>query len=301
MGKPSMFSRNYHTQMKRRKLNKFLFILLIICIAFFSGKYYLKEQNIDPLKNAPRISFHPIKSVGNWWHDLTGKHKSTSVVSEVASKIKDKDPASSGTANQTTTSTGGVSTTPQETKPVQQETGSYVYNSEGQSYTVTYQKGDQGIQLTGLTDVNGTSEYSIYPDGSRLVFDIKSSSSIILCDNTGQFTDVTRPSYTTRSTHHLITKEAAMSYHKGYVWAEKPCFTLDGRIAYLSRLPYIRDDATVYLWTEDLKGGNYKSIYQIGSDASFAYAGYDGTGRLMMKIKGILYYLDKGSNWLKKN
>lgn len=51
MSKPSIFSKNYEKRMKRRKLNIILILLIILCIAFFGGKYILNKKNINILPN----------------------------------------------------------------------------------------------------------------------------------------------------------------------------------------------------------------------------------------------------------
>lgn len=292
MRKPSMFSNNYHQQIKRRKLNKFLFVLLLICIAFFSGKYYLNKQNIYPVKGITKISFIKNIKIGDWWKNITKKFKSDEekkkpikVVNSVAPKI-------------TTTSQAVIPPV----KKVQPIISTYIYTDGNNiKYNISYQKTDKGILITGFSEPNNTSEYCISNDKSKLVFDIKATDSLILCDSNGKFTDITRASYKTRSTGTIISKQTAMSSHKGYIWAEKPYFTLDGRVVYISRLPFIRADATLYLWSENNDGTNFKNLYRIGNDKSIiSYGGYDSSGRLIVKIKGINYFLDKGSYMLKK-
>lgn len=291
MKKPSMFSSKYHQQVKRRRLNKFLFVLLIICIAFFSGKYYLNKQNIYPVKSITNLGFVKNIKLGNWWNDITKKFKT----SDTAKKpIKVVNPI----APKTTTTVQAVIPAVKKVEPI---LSTYTYtDGNNVRYNVTYQKTDKGILITGFNEPNNTSEYCISNDKSKLVFDIKSTSSLILCDSTGKFTDITRASYKTKSTGKIISKQSAISSYKGYIWAEKPFFTLDGRVIYISRLPFIREDGTLYLWTENIDGTNYKHVYKLGSDKSIiAYGGYDASGRLIVKIKGVNYYLDKGSYMLK--
>lgn len=290
MGKPSMFSNNYHQQVKRRKLNRFLFILLLLCIAFFGGKYYLNKQNIHPFKAVTNINIIKNIKIGSWWDkfisNFEAKKKGTpevSVTNQVASKP-------------ITTSQAVV--VPPKTEQIIK--GSYIYTDKNNNkYNVNYEKSSKGIIITGLNEATKTTEYAISSDKSKIVFDIKSTSSLVLCDNTGKFKDITRTFYKTRSTGRIISKDEAIASHSGYIWAEKPSFTLDGRVLYLSRLPFIRNDQTLYLWSENMDGTNFKNLFKVGSDkAAVVFGGYDAKGRSIIIIRGINYYLDKGSYML---
>lgn len=300
MGKPSMFSSNYKQQLKRRRVNTFLFILLLLSISFFGGKYYIDKHDISIFKNIENIKI--VKNIKNvhipdWWTNLRNKFTKKSTVKTT---VKEQATEASAPIAKTKTKT---STKADREVINQNQIKEYIYTSvAGEKYSAEYEIKDGNFEFIGIKSSANNSDYSISADKSLLVFDIKSKDSIVICNSKGNFNIISRAYYTTRTTHKKLTKEATLSNYKGFVWAEKPYFTLDGRVVYVSRLPFVRSSkTTLYLWSVKLDGSNPVKLSEVGNNIGvISYNGYDSKRRLKVVVDGTVYYLDIGSYMLVK-
>lgn len=300
MNKPSIFSNDYKKRVKKRKLNTFLFVLLIISITFFGGKYYLDRHNVSFISNIQNSKIVKSIHLPNWWSKSKDKSSSKSS-NTVKPKNEDKElPTKVITTTQDAVTAGAIEAS--QAAAASNDVYEYSYKAKDKnSYSVEYTKLNSLIQITGLKEITGTSEYSISKDKSMIVFDIKDENSIITCDSLGNFKVISKPFYKTHSTNRIITKEAATSRYKNFVWAQKPYFTMDGRVIYVSRLPYIRADSTIYLWSVNVDGSNHKKISELNRDISeVKYIGYDVKEGVKLTVAGTQYNLAKGSYMLKK-
>lgn len=293
MGRPSIFSNNYKQQRKKRRVNTILFILLIISISFFGGKYYLSKHDIPLVNNITNSKI--VKDIAHF--DWISKIKGKFTKKETNIAVKPTSPKSTVSAVKITTGSA-ISTN------INNANKTYEYSylaNDGKNYYVEYLKTGTSIAISGLKDETDTSDYCISKDKSMIVFDVKSDNSIILCNAKGNFTVISRSEYKMKSTGKIITKETVLARYKNYIWAQKPYFTLDGRVVYVSRLPYIRTDNTLYLWSVNIDGSNNKKISKINKDISkISYGGYDNKNRLKVMIDGNQYYIDNGSFMLSK-
>lgn len=286
MGKPSMFSNNYKQQLKRRRINTTLFILLIVSIGFFGGKYYLDQHNISLISSTRNNKIVQKVSNSNLWSQLRSKFIKKKTIAVKPAPIK----------------APVIPIKPIETKPQISKIKTFEYVSKsGEKYNVEYEELNSIVIIKGLKDDTNTSNFDISKDNSSITFDVKADNNIMICDSKGNFKVISRGSYKTISTRKVFTKESIIARYKGYIWAAKPHFTLDGRVIYVSRLPFIRQDNTLYVWSMNIDGSNNKNLFKLGRDINMlSYEGYDNTGRLKVKISGVEYYLAKGSYMLVK-
>jgi hypothetical protein len=300
MAKPSIFSSNYKERNKKRRINLFLFILLIISITFFGGKYYLSKHNVPIINNIANSKI--VKNISHF--DLIAKIKQG-----FAHKAKPDETKSvaakqinSGVAVSTQSSIKPNVATRPKGQGIENKSSEYIYHGlDGKSYYVEYQNVALKVEITGFKDDADTSEYSISQDKSKIVFDAKADNNLVICDSLGNFKVISRVDYKMKSTGEVISKETILSEYKDYIWAQKPCFTLDGRIIYVSRLPYIRKDDTLYLWSMNIDGSNNKKITILNHDISkLSYDGYDDKNRLRVIFDGVEYYIDNGSYMLNR-
>jgi hypothetical protein len=295
MAKPSIFSSNYKEQRRKRRINLFLFILLIICISFFGGKYYLRSHDVPFVDKIVNSKIVKDISHYDWISKVKEKFaKKVTKVEVTPDTTKPAVPAQIATTPASVTTNTNAST--------EKQTFEYSYQGlDGKTYYVEYEKVDSRVVINGLKDETNTSDYSISKDKSKIVFDVKSDNNLILCDSLGNFKVISRPDYKMKSTGKIIPKETILNEYKGYIWAQKPCFTLDGRIIYVSRLPYIRKDNTLYIWSMNIDGTNNKKLSMINHDISkVSYGGFDDKNRLKVVVEGVQYYIDNGSYMLVK-
>jgi hypothetical protein len=286
MGRPSIFSHDYKERVKKRRINTFLFVLLVICIAFFGGKYYLNRNDvsvINDFKNSKIL--HKLTNL-NLWPKIKEKFTKSETPGVNPKPSKAVVPVLPAPVVKPSVTQSGI-TTPRTTYEY-----SYLTKA-GKKIIIEYERQASKVVFISLKAEDNNTDYDISKEKNSIVFDIKNEGSIIICDSEGKFKVISRSFYKTFSTHKIITKETVMLDYKNYIWAEKPHFTIDGRVAYISRLPYIRVDNTLYLWTVKLDGTNNKNISKLNNDINkISYGGYDKTNRLIVKVDNTQYYLD---------
>lgn len=274
MGKPSIFSNDYEQRMKRRRINLILFILVIISASFFGAQYYFKQHNITLINMKWPGNIFKSKNEGSNKENITAKNNSTA-------------PAPSDVKQST------QQAVPQQSSVIQ----SYDYRAaDGTIYKIEYNLINGSKHIVALKEGTNSVFYNISSDKSKIVFEDKASGHIIVADNQGKFTKISKDTYTTKSTGKTLTREAILKANSWFVWADKPYFTMDNRIAYVSHLPYIKQDGNFYVWTVNIDGTGHKKVGQLGKDLnSISYDGYDSSGRLIIKDGSKLYYINKGS------
>lgn len=286
MGKPSIFSKDYEQQVKKRKLNLILIILIIIFGLFFGSQYFLNKNNIKLIDSS--------------------KIKNSKIVKQIES-ISDKPSKSVETADNTNKITppktdAQKQQTPsvKETQPAAQE-DKIAYNAgDGSTINLLLESSSGQKSFKGIDAGGKEINYDISKDKQMLVFEDDTSKSILLASIDGSIKDITKPQYKTRSTNKVFTKAKVLSFYKDFVWSTKPYFTSDGRVVFASQLPYIKKNSDIFLWSIDLKSMSYKSIEKLGSDPSkLSYDGFDDKGRLKVVYDASVKYLDIGSNRLK--
>jgi hypothetical protein len=323
MGKPSMFSSNYKQQIKKRRLNAFLFVLLLVCIGFFGGKYYLNKNNIsiiEAMENNKIVkSTHIPDILSKIGNVFTKDEKSDSSQKDIT-----KDTSNSGkTAESTSKSTSNKDSNIKEIGKVKDNTTSlttseavgtanntssnittaeYVYLAKnGYRFAVQYQKSGNRVEIKGLKETTNTSDYSISKNKDMITFDVKQDNTIVLCDAAGVFKIISRDKYKSTTSGKVFEKDTVLNNYVGYIWAQKPYFTLDGRVVYISRIPYFKSSKTLYLWSVSLDGKTHKRITKIGNDINkVKYDGYDEQNRLKVIVDGTTYYLNNGSYMLRE-
>lgn len=276
MGKPSIFSRDYEQRMKRRRLNLILFILLIISAAFFGGKYYLNNKNIDLFKGRD-----PLKFIEN----------------KVEKQKNNKQNVSNATPK-------GQSNNPQKNQSKTTNISSFDYKTlTGKIYKIQYTISNGVKQITNLIEDTKTVQFDISQDRQKIVFEDKDSGYIMLWDVNGRLLRISRDSYKTKSTGKVLTMESVTRANPWFIWAQKPHFTTDGRVVYISHLPYIKVNGNLYVWSVNLDGSGHTKLGQLSNQdkdiKKISYAGFDSTGNLMIKSQGRIYYVNKGSYELK--
>lgn len=266
MARPSMFSKNYEQQVKQRKINTILIVLIAICACFFIGKYYADKYKV-------KIFDFKKTEVGN--NEKTKPQKTET-------KPKTKPSTSSEPTN------------------VQKPTDlTYDYTSgSGTAYKVHYTNDSGNITLTSVESNGGTVNSDISTDKKYIVFDDTKAGSVIVCGTDGTFKPIELSSYASKSGGVTIEKAKTLSANPWYVWAAKPHFTSDSKmIVYVSHLPYIFQGTQLTLWITSPDGSDSRMIGKLStSDASkISYNNFDSDGRLIIKSDSDTYYLTAGN------
>lgn len=222
MVKPSIFSRDYEKQMRKRR-NRIIFGVCISIIAIMFVAISMKGT---------------FKNLGK---DM-GKLKSTIM----ADKEKAK---STEVKNPSTEKAKKVEDNQQKTD--QSKQGYDIQLSNGETATAIYEVKNNDKVFKGIAPVEKNIAYSISPLGKNIVVYDDKVQSIILLDIEGNKQDVTNPQYTSTS-GAVITKSSQISSDPKYIWCSSPKFINEDNIAYISQLPWI-GKTTKYIWIENLK------------------------------------------------
>ncbi|SKA90075.1 hypothetical protein SAMN05443428_11032 [Caloramator quimbayensis] len=274
MGKPSIFSSKYEQQMKRRRINIILIILILISAAYFGGKYYLNKNNIN-------ININIFKNRKTTEKKAENQKSNVNIDNTKNTEVPNKN----------------TNTSLENEKIL-----SYEYKTaNGLVLKIDYKvKGDLK-EFLKLEDASSQTFYDISEDKKYIIFDDITSNDIILADINGNFKKLTKTNYKSTSTNQTYEKDKILSSNPQYVWSRKPHFTKDGRIVYISQLPYFRRQGEFYLWVVKFDGSGHKKVGLIGNDLNgITYDGYDSEGNIRIKSQNAIYYLKKGAYSLSK-
>lgn len=257
MSKPSIFSRSYDQRMKRRRLNIILFLLLLLCVAFFGGMYLLNKNDISIFKGSEN------------------KTESKKEDSKVNSNNKEKE----------------EKVTPNPSSASQE----YTYTLKNNKVLkIEYTGSGENKVIKGFKDENLDSiDYDISPDKKKAVFVDKTDSSLLVADVDGNFVDITKQSISYNKKRSITRK--ILQDDTNYVWNGKPHFTGDGKIVYLSDMPNSKSGFLLTVWaTEASAEADHVKIGKASKDISLhKFEGFDGEGRLILNTPDGNIYISK--------
>lgn len=230
--KPSIFSKDYEKQMKRRKIKIFsifavcLILIVLLCI-YLTGTFKTVLRDMGK------------KNQNNTVQNQSTKNKASVAP---AKNIPDKS----------------------EHKKTQYT----VKLSNGKSVNLIYEKKNNSKVFKDVTPKDADLAYSISPSGKNaVVFDSKSQS-ILLFDINGNKQDITNQQYVS-SSGTVISKSSQLASTPGYVWCSSPKFIDDNNIAYISQLPWL-GRTSKYVWIENIPNKSHVMVQSIeGDDIKF--------------------------------
>lgn len=245
MGKPSIFSKDYESRMKkRRKRITFGIIIVVIAGAFVTIPMKGMTKNLN--KNLPKLN-------------ITSSMKG--IVGDLSKNL-------SKSKNSITTDKNNVKST--ENKKVEaadqqksKKTDAYdIQLSNGKTVSIYYEtKNNEKVFKQASATDNSNTLYSISPSGKKAILFDDKVQSIILVDINGDKKDVTNPQYTSTS-GNVIEKNAQLTAQPNYIWCSSPRFIDDNNIAYISQLPWI-GKTTKYVWIETLENKSNFMVQEI--------------------------------------
>lgn len=266
MAKPSMFSKNYDQQMKRRKLNVVLLVLILISMAFYGGRYYLKKNNIKLFDYKKFQVKNKVKEKDN-----------------VVKKEEKKVPPKVNDKNNNVTNAQNT------------QAQFYVYKrKDSKEVNINYTVNGTIKEITGITDVSNEVTYDISQDKQRIVFDDNSAGTIVMADANGTFSTISREEYVSKSSGDVYKKDNVIARNPWFIWATKPHFTTEGNVVYLSHLPYIKKNGNLYLWVVKPDGTGHKKVTKLNSDITkIIYGNFNENGNLEITSGDKTYFISK--------
>ncbi|EYE89034.1 hypothetical protein Q428_05090 [Fervidicella metallireducens AeB] len=279
MGKPSIFSKDYEKYRKRQRLNLFLIILILFFAGYFGGKYYFTKNDIN-ISDKFKF-FNKIKNI-----KLTRENEKNPEVNK--NKIVDNktDEKENSTA---------VPKVENNNENINKQSQFYEYkSSSGTIYKIEYLDGLEK-SVVGIESSDGNFNYDISLDKKSLVFDDLKSGEIIIYSVDKGCRKISRDSYKSLSAGITIKKDEVLKKSPWYIWSAKPHFTSDGRIVYVSHLPYLMKDSTLYLWAMKVDGTGHKRLGELTRNISnITYEKNDENGNLIIVVESEKFMLKSG-------
>lgn len=269
MGKPSIFNKDYHKIMRRRKI-VFRTIIILSALAVIFITY--DKSAIPNLKKFAANLKLPFKA------GMINKEAKQPQVPP-AEEIPDN--------NEEITNN-------EEVKP-ESEQGEYsVKLSSTETLEIIFEKKGDDKRFTGIRPDNLGVSFDIREDGKAMVFDNPRTSEIWLCNIDGSLLRLNPDTYVQqRSTgggYNKYNKADIMErYQNKYVWAAKPKFLKDGRVVYQSNLPWFMEINKYYLWAVNIDGTDNRKVLNTDSTEPIEYYGFTEDGRLIIVLYGNRY------------
>lgn len=225
--KPSMFSRNYAEEMKKRKRRKY--IILVLACAFLAGTTLIFSTSLkDKIVNV--IKFQ-------------NKDNKEETQIDTNESIKEETKKEENT----------------EQKAKEEVIQTKDVDIEGKKVKLTLDKSGQGIKNL---ETDNTLVWDISPNEKKAVVLNNESQSVYLVDATGNVLDITQKEYISTE-NQSYPKEQVLANNPGYIWVSTPKFISDKNIVYISYLPWITSEKNQYLWTYDIQSAERVPHYEI--------------------------------------
>ncbi|MBZ4663081.1 MAG: hypothetical protein JG776_763 [Caloramator sp.] len=271
MGRPSIFSKNYEEQMRRRRINITLIILIIIFAAFFYTKYQLNKRGIN-INIADKFSF------------LKKQEKDIKQDVNINRENKKEE----------------IKDTPKQENKVDETLKEYIYTSNSQRQFKVVYKDENGVKKFVEVKSEGFNvDFDILKDGTKVVFDDKENQNIIVYSIDGTYEDITLK--TLKTSKYTFEKDKVLQRQKDYIWAEKPHFTSDGKVVFLTKLPYNLTKRGIFIWYANYNGTRLVRLGELSYDINnIKYDGFDENEGLRIISDGKIFVLEKGKYKLKE-
>ena len=276
MGKPSMFSKDYHKRMWRRKI---IFRTLILIIAFGIIFLTYNRSAIPNLKKIIGNVIPPIMKDINLQTKVTPTPKKDIIPNVVKG---DKEKPDSNTVQ----------------KPDEQitTTGEYIFKlSDIENLTIIYSKNENN-RFTGIKSSDAGVTFDISDDGKAVVFDNPKTSDIWICNINGEFKRLNSDKFIEFGNDKAVFNKSKVmaQFENNYIWAARPKFLKDGRVIYQSYLPWLSSTNNCYLWVVDSDGQNNRYILAGATDGSgpVKYTGFTQDNMLIIESSGKKYVVN---------
>lgn len=239
MRKPSMFSKDYKKEIKKRKMKIALLIILPII-----GLIILLTTDLNGLKNKGISITKGINSI------LLNKSKDKKDKEVNTVEVKNKPEVVKPQTN---------TTKPKVPKAAVVKNRNFdVSLSDGQKITIEYVMSGTEKNIKGVIDPSNIS-YDISPSKKAIVIQSKNNQDLLYIDANKVFKDITKKTH--KSTKgDIYPKEQLLDSNKAYLWSITPKFIDEDNIAYVSELPWINDKKVQYIWKVNLKSNVHMQV-----------------------------------------
>jgi hypothetical protein len=234
MSKPSIFSKDYAKEMKRRKRNIFLLIILPII-----GLSIFLITDFDGLLNKGISMKQGINNI------LLNKSKNKVVEVPLKTEQSIKTPPKVEVSKVPEAATPKIEIFP-------------VSLSDGQKINIEYTIVGTEKVIKGISDAKEIS-YDISPSKKAIVIQSKKNQDMIYLHSSKVNIDITKKTHTSTK-GKSFSKEEHLIKHPEYLWSVTPKFIDEDNIVYVSELPWINEDAVQFIWKVNLKDNTHVQV-----------------------------------------
>lgn len=233
MAKPSMFSNNYEKQMRRRRNILIFSLIVILGILFF---FFFAQKG----------SF--LKKVKDNFISMVTKKEDKKVV----------EPQKNVGTESSETKTEVIENKVIENKVLKKDV--IFINDEKVTLTINDNK------IESVESSKGYYSYDLSPSKTSGVAYNKINQNTYFFDVQGNMKDITYKQYvSTKNT--IFNKETILNNNRNFIWMKTPRFIDDTNIAYLSQVPWFKQQQ--YLWIYNTNNPNYNSYKFIDYNGDF--------------------------------
>lgn len=277
--KPSMFSKNYEKQIRKRKRKYVMLILaciVAVTVIIFSSPI---KQSLSNVKNTITLN----KDSGN---KDNKNEKSETITSNDKEDNKDKIDNKSKEDNKE------ENLKEEATKPKTTQEEKEIKLNDNTTVKVVIENKNNDKKIISISNAENTTS-DISPSGKQAVFEEKKEQRVFLINVNGDLKEITKKEYVSTE-NETFSKESVLQYNPGYLWGGNPKFVDEKNIAYISYLPWINEDRNQYVWMINLQNLEHTGYYNLtGKDIKFGKIEEKG---LIINIDGKMNFLNGGGN-----
>jgi hypothetical protein len=238
--RPSIFSKDYEKQIKKRR--KKIFLMIVVPII---GLSIFLITDFDSLLNKGISVKESINNIfaSKSEQDTKDEENKTVEVQKKEEVLKQQAPKQE----------------PEVTEEVAIENEIFAITlSDGQKISVKYNVKAAVKSIEGISDSKDIS-YDISPSKKSIVIQSKLNQDILYFDVNKISKDITKKSHTS-SKGKAFAKEDKIKEDPNYVWSIMPKFIDEDNIVYVSELPWMNKEATQYIWKVNLKSNVHSQV-----------------------------------------
>ena len=259
MRKPSIFSRDYERQMrKRRKRIAIISILGVLLIGVLFLKIAMNSMNMETLRN----------KVQNWIdeddeniQDNTNDISEENIQEEITEEEAPKEPES-------------------KTKDLTVKAG-VILKAE-------YEEVNGIVKFKGIKDIPSNIYYTLNQE-KNLILTIDDNQDMKIFNIDGKEAIITKDKYVAPN-GEVFNKTAVLQTYNGYLWNVEAKFINNTKVAYISNVPYFGYDLSKYIWVIDLNDNSHKTLWNSkGKEVKFGEIKEKG---LEVTIDGNVKYIN---------
>jgi hypothetical protein len=230
--KPSIFSRDYEKQMKKRRRRIVLISILgVFFIGFLFMRIAMSSINMDSLKNR----------VQNWIDE-------------------DKVISEEDTTNIEENNSEEDTTDIEEEAPKEPESKTMdLVVKDGVVLKAEYEEVDGVVKFKGIKDAPSNIYYTLNPD-KTLVLTIDENQDMKVFNVDTKEANITKDSYTAPN-GEVFNKTSILETYNGYLWNVEAKFIDNTKVAYISNVPYFGYDLNKYIWVVDLNNSSHTTLW----------------------------------------